>query len=268
MRVVGLHADVLVCTSALLADDLHDRARCGCATADGAEAFVIDSPVLPEELESLPGAARAGRLAVHRAAGDARRLGPPARPARVPGRGARRRRDDGRAPDRRARRRGARAARVRRRSTTSSGRARSALGQLQALPVPGQARGRRAASSSCIRPRATSPDGMAIWIPWAKVLVCGDFLSPVEIPMLSRGRLALGLPRDARAPARRSSSRPTTSCPGTARCSTPSARRRSCARTSPTSRRSSCRWRGARPSSAGSTPRTSSGSRRPRARAA
>ena len=27
-------------------------------------------------------------------------------------------------------------------------------------------------------------DGMAIWIPWARVLVCGDYLSPVEIPML------------------------------------------------------------------------------------
>ena len=23
---------------------------------------------------------------------------------------------------------------------------------------------------------------MAIWIPWAKVLVCGDYLSPIEIP--------------------------------------------------------------------------------------
>jgi glyoxylase-like metal-dependent hydrolase (beta-lactamase superfamily II) len=30
-------------------------------------------------------------------------------------------------------------------------------------------------------------DGMAIWIPWARVLVCGDYLSPVEIPMLSEG---------------------------------------------------------------------------------
>ncbi len=28
-------------------------------------------------------------------------------------------------------------------------------------------------------------DGMAIWIPWAQVLVVGDYLSPVEIPMLS-----------------------------------------------------------------------------------
>jgi glyoxylase-like metal-dependent hydrolase (beta-lactamase superfamily II) len=28
---------------------------------------------------------------------------------------------------------------------------------------------------------------MAIWVPWARVLVCGDYLSPVEIPMLSPG---------------------------------------------------------------------------------
>jgi glyoxylase-like metal-dependent hydrolase (beta-lactamase superfamily II) len=30
-------------------------------------------------------------------------------------------------------------------------------------------------------------DGMAIWVPWARVLVCGDYLSPVEIPMLNPG---------------------------------------------------------------------------------
>ena len=32
-----------------------------------------------------------------------------------------------------------------------------------------------------------TPDGMAILVPWAQVLVCGDYLSPVEIPMLSDG---------------------------------------------------------------------------------
>jgi glyoxylase-like metal-dependent hydrolase (beta-lactamase superfamily II) len=32
-----------------------------------------------------------------------------------------------------------------------------------------------------------TPDGMAIWVPWARVLVAGDYLSPVEIPMISRG---------------------------------------------------------------------------------
>ena len=30
-------------------------------------------------------------------------------------------------------------------------------------------------------------DGMAVWVPWARVLVAGDYLSPVEIPMLSAG---------------------------------------------------------------------------------
>jgi glyoxylase-like metal-dependent hydrolase (beta-lactamase superfamily II) len=28
-------------------------------------------------------------------------------------------------------------------------------------------------------------DGMAVWVPWAAVLIAGDYLSPVEIPMLS-----------------------------------------------------------------------------------
>ncbi len=28
---------------------------------------------------------------------------------------------------------------------------------------------------------------MAYWLPWAHVLVCGDYLSPVEIPALSPG---------------------------------------------------------------------------------
>ncbi len=30
-------------------------------------------------------------------------------------------------------------------------------------------------------------DGMAIWVPWARVLIAGDYLSPVEIPMISEG---------------------------------------------------------------------------------
>ena len=29
-------------------------------------------------------------------------------------------------------------------------------------------------------------DGMAVWVPWARVLVCGDYLSPVEIPIPTR----------------------------------------------------------------------------------
>lgn len=30
-------------------------------------------------------------------------------------------------------------------------------------------------------------DGMAVWVPWARVLIAGDYLSPVEIPMISEG---------------------------------------------------------------------------------
>ena len=30
-------------------------------------------------------------------------------------------------------------------------------------------------------------DGMAVWIGWAGTLVCGDYLSPVEIPWISEG---------------------------------------------------------------------------------
>ena len=30
-------------------------------------------------------------------------------------------------------------------------------------------------------------DGMAVWVGWAGVLCCGDYVSPVEIPVLSGG---------------------------------------------------------------------------------
>src|SRR5689334_19254316 len=51
MRAVSLHRDVVVVTSALL------QVNCTVIrspSADAPETFVIDSPVLPEELELLP----------------------------------------------------------------------------------------------------------------------------------------------------------------------------------------------------------------------
>ncbi len=33
---------------------------------------------------------------------------------------------------------------------------------------------------------------MAFWLPWRRVLVCGDYLSPVEIPMISPGGTLAG----------------------------------------------------------------------------
>src|SRR3954466_10746125 len=64
MRVVAVHPDVLVATSAAW------RTTCTIVRS-GEEAFVVDSPVLPEELEALPavleraGFPLSGLLATH-----------------------------------------------------------------------------------------------------------------------------------------------------------------------------------------------------------
>src|SRR3954470_21204835 len=58
------------------------------------------------------------------------------------------------------------------------------LGQVQALPVPGRVEIGEA-ELELVPADGHTEDGMAIWVPWARVLVCGDYLSPVEIPMLT-----------------------------------------------------------------------------------
>ena len=79
-------------------------------------------------------------------------------------------------------------------------------------------------------------DGMAIRIPWAAVLVAGDYLSPVEIPMIDPG----GSLSAYLATLKRLEplvEQPSGSSRATAGRSTPLARSRSCARTGRTSRR-------------------------------
>ncbi len=61
-----------------------------------------------------------------------------------------------------------------------------ALGSVQALPVPGRC-GLGDRELELHAADGHTPDGMAIWIPWARVLVAGDYLSPVEIPGLEQG---------------------------------------------------------------------------------
>ncbi|MBJ7332804.1 MAG: MBL fold metallo-hydrolase, partial [Solirubrobacteraceae bacterium] len=61
-----------------------------------------------------------------------------------------------------------------------------ALGEVQALPVPGHL-DIGEASMELHPAEGHTPDGMALWLEWAGVLVCGDYLSPVEIPWLSPG---------------------------------------------------------------------------------
>jgi glyoxylase-like metal-dependent hydrolase (beta-lactamase superfamily II) len=97
MRAIAVHEDVVVAIGAIW------KTTCTAVRA-GDEAFLIDSPILPDELEALP----------------------------VPGY--------------------------------------CSLGEreLELHPADGH-----------------TSDGTAIWIPWARVLVCGDYLSPGAIPELS-----------------------------------------------------------------------------------
>jgi glyoxylase-like metal-dependent hydrolase (beta-lactamase superfamily II) len=191
VRVVSLHPDVLVATSAAWqttctivrgpvdhapAEDL----------ADAAEAFVIDSPVLPQELEVLPtlmaqsGFPFTGLLATHGdwdhllgrlAFGAEAPLGvaetTAARLTAEPGDAARRLREFDQ-------------------QWYLTRASPLALGSVQALPVPGHLDvGDRSLE---LHPTGGhTADGMAVWIPWARVLVVGDHLSPVELPMLSPG---------------------------------------------------------------------------------
>jgi glyoxylase-like metal-dependent hydrolase (beta-lactamase superfamily II) len=188
VRVVSLHPDVLVATSAVwqttctIVRGPVDNAE----GANAAEAFVIDSPVLPQELDVLPtlmaqsGFPFSGLLATH---GDwDHLLGRLAFGAQAPlgvceTTAARLTGDPGEAQRR---------LREFDQQWYVSRTAPLALGQVQALPVPGHLDvGDRTLE---LHPTGGhTPDGMAVWIPWARVLVVGDHLSPVELPMLSEG---------------------------------------------------------------------------------
>jgi glyoxylase-like metal-dependent hydrolase (beta-lactamase superfamily II) len=175
VRVVAVHEDVLVATSRIW------QTTCTIVRS-GEEAFVVDSPVLPDELELLPALldqARFGFSGLVATHGDwdhlLGRLAFPdaalgcaettaARLTGAPGDAARKLRlfDAEHYVER--------------------GRPLS-LGQVQALPVPGHlGLGERELE---LHPAdGHTEDGMALWIPWARVLVAGDYLSPVEIPMV------------------------------------------------------------------------------------
>lgn len=175
MRAVGLHADVVVVTSGFW------QTNCT-AVRSGSEAFLIDSPVLPDELEALPGALEqagfpvVGLLVTHAdwdhllgryafpEASIACSETTAARLAAEPGAAQRELRefDDEHYIDR----------------------APFSLPAAQALPVPGYCEvGEHELE---LHPAdGHTADGMAVWASWAGVLVCGDYVSPVEIPWIS-----------------------------------------------------------------------------------
>jgi glyoxylase-like metal-dependent hydrolase (beta-lactamase superfamily II) len=187
VRVVSLHSDVLLATSAIW------QTNCAIVRAGGGqdlgdlgqgpaeEVFVLDSPVLPEELEALPALLVQagwhepdGLLVTHgdwdhllaRLAFPEAALGCAASTAQrlsaKPGAAQR----DLRAFD----------------EQFYLQRPRPLmLGSIQALAVPGRCE---------IGPREIqlypadghTEDGMAMWLDWAKTLVVGDYLSTVEPP--------------------------------------------------------------------------------------
>ncbi len=179
MRAVALDPDVIVFVS-----DVWQTTST--AVRAGAEGFLIDSPVYPEELRALPdvlehaGFPVSGLLATHadwdhllgrQAFADAS-LGcaesTAERLAAEPGGAQRRLRafDDEHYVD---------------------GRTPLALGSVQALPVPGRLELGPERELELHAAEGHTADGAAYWLTWLRVLVCGDYLSPVEIPMLSPG---------------------------------------------------------------------------------
>jgi len=196
MRAVSLHRDVIVVTSQVF--QAHCTLVRGPAT-DGArermeapgteappprdETFAIDSPVLPEELELLAALVEQagfpqpqGLLATH--ADWDHVLAPLAFPEASLGCAqstAERLRAEPGAPQRALRRLDEELLIERPRPL--------AVGSVQALAVPGHC-GVGAAELELHPATGHTGDGMAVWIGWARVLVCGDYLSDVELPGL------------------------------------------------------------------------------------
>jgi glyoxylase-like metal-dependent hydrolase (beta-lactamase superfamily II) len=177
MQVVALHPGVIVARSAFW------QTTCT-VLHDGDETFVVDSPLYPDELDALPqllssaGWSLSGLLVTH---GDfdhvlGRLAFPEASVGVAETTAARLRGEPGDAA--RKLRGFDEYAYVERARPLQ-------LGSIQALPVPGKLELGASSELELLPTDGHTADGMAIWAPFARVLVCGDYLSPVEIPWLS-----------------------------------------------------------------------------------
>lgn len=179
MRAVALHPDVLLATSAIW------QTNC-VLLRGGRESFVVDSPVLPDELDALPALVTqarfpepSGLLATH--ADWDHLLGRLAFPGLALGCAestAQRLREQPGEAQRELRAFDEQHLIQRPRPLS--------LGAVQALPVPGGC-GIGELDLELHPTAGHTAEGMAIWIPWAGVLVVGDYLSEVEIPTLGGG---------------------------------------------------------------------------------
>jgi glyoxylase-like metal-dependent hydrolase (beta-lactamase superfamily II) len=182
LRAVSVSPDALVLTSAFWQTN-------AVALRAGGEALLIDSPYLPEELEALSGVLAGagfepdGLLATH--ADFDHLLGRLAYPGMTLGMGEssveRLHREPGAAQ---------RDLRDFDANWYVSRPAPLALGQVQALPLPGRldlGSGDGAIEIELHPAEGHTPDGMALFARALGVLVVGDYLSDVEIPWISEG---------------------------------------------------------------------------------
>jgi len=178
VQVVAVHPGVIVARSAkwqTTSTVLHH----------GEETFVVDSPVFPDELDAMSGILAqagwglSGLLATH---GDwdhlLGRLAFPEASIGVAETTAARLRAEPGVAQRRLRE-------VDEDDYVQRPKPLS-LGQVQPLPVPGKLE-LGGEEIELVPADGHTEDGMAIWAPFARVLCPGDYLSPVEIPMLSEG---------------------------------------------------------------------------------
>jgi glyoxylase-like metal-dependent hydrolase (beta-lactamase superfamily II) len=178
VRATAVHEDVIVVESRVWRTT-------ATVVRHGDEAFLIDSPVFPDELELLPALVEqaafplCGLLATH--ADWDHLLGRLAFPGAALG-----------VAETTAARLRAHPGEVQRELRAFDERhylarpAPLALGSVEALPVPGYC-GLGDAELELHPADGHTVDGMAIWIGWAGVLVCGDYLSPVEIATPAAG---------------------------------------------------------------------------------
>ncbi|MDQ6817999.1 MAG: MBL fold metallo-hydrolase [Actinomycetota bacterium] len=179
MRVLALNEDVLVAVSSIW------QTSCT-AVRSGEEGFVIDSPVYPVELEALPGLLEqagfpvSGLLATH---GDwDHLLGRLAFPELALGCGES-------TADRLGADPGHPVRELRKFDEEHYVDARPPLllAGIQSLPVPGRLSLGPERELELHPTGGHTGDGTAFLIEWARVLVCGDYLSPVEIPAINEG---------------------------------------------------------------------------------
>ncbi|HEX8074724.1 MAG TPA: MBL fold metallo-hydrolase [Thermoleophilaceae bacterium] len=178
MRAVAVHRDAIVVTSRIWRTT-------ATAIRRGDEAVLIDSPYFPDELELLPtlleqaGFRPSGLLATH--ADYDHLLGRLAFPGLALG--------VGQTTAERLRAEPGAAQRELRDADAEHYVARPAplsLGAFQALPAPGYV-GLGDAEIEAHPVEGHTRDGTAFLAPFAGVLVCGDYLSDVEIPLIAAG---------------------------------------------------------------------------------